>query len=158
MPREPALGYSPSRGAPLASSAHLYVRPHLKLQRYSLVRYAVGRRSTGHVLCLALLIVQAGCGTASGSNGGWAYVGTDRALQAPLLTMDKRLSSEENTKVAQAAVEAWRQMGSQVLARDKAGCRNETAGSPAPSAVLGYSQGFYTCMRSRGWQRASNPL
>jgi hypothetical protein len=61
-------------------------------------------------------------------------------------------------KLAQDGPEAWKGKVAAALAAEKSRCAQETGEPAAPGALVGYGKAFEGCMRTRGWQRASNPV
>lgn len=109
-------------------------------------------------LCVALAVL-AGCGTATNHRGeSWAYLGGNAALRSPSTAIDRTLSQEQQMRLAQQNLDAWKSRVSEALDADKGNCAKETGEPASPSVLFGYSEKFETCMRTRGWQRASNPL
>lgn len=93
------------------------------------------------LLCAALL---AGCATApKGEN--WAYTGADPALRNPPAMPRGGLTTDEWQLEIQQRMMDWRRKSRDALEESKEAC------GPQGST-------FLACMKSRGWNRVSNPL
>ena len=136
----------------MITASHCHLMP---LTRHARRSFSMGLRATALALVSLCLVA---CGTASTAGEGWAYLGNIATLRSPVPVLDTRLSQEQRMKAAQDSLASWKTRVSEALAVAKSECAKESGEPATPNALFGYGKAFETCMRSRGWQRGSNPL
>lgn len=100
----------------------------------------------------------AGCGTASASKRGWAYIGTDAMLRSPPPIPTGDYAPQVREQRYREIFEAWQQRRRDASQSAEDRCARDTGDSATPGFLIGHSKAFVDCMNAHGWTRVSDPL
>lgn len=126
---------------------------HQKIAATAIRRFS----ACAFALWLAVACV-AGCGTASTSKKGWAYIGTDAMLRSPPPIPSGDYAPEVRQQRYREIFEAWQQRRRDASQSAEDRCARDTGDSATPGFWMGYSKAFVDCLNAQGWTRVSDPL